>query len=147
MDGAECFICDKHSQGDSAEGGVLFEDDLVYVGHLHTMGEESTYRGWLVVETKRHVGGLGDLTDDEARAIGSISNRAARVLRETAGAEHVYAFVYGDRVPHHHVHLSPRYPDTPREYWGSRLADWPDAPQVNETEMRRLIRQLAIALE
>jgi hypothetical protein len=26
---ADCFICDKHRQGDAAPGGVLYEDDLV----------------------------------------------------------------------------------------------------------------------
>jgi len=31
----------------------------------------------------------------------------ARALREVAGAEHVYAAVIGDQVPHLHVHLLP----------------------------------------
>jgi histidine triad (HIT) family protein len=43
--------------------------------------------------------------------------RASRALREAAGAEHVYAQVIGDRVPHLHVHLLPRYPGTPEDYW------------------------------
>lgn len=147
MDAIACFICDKHAQGDAAQGGVLFADELVYVGHIHTMGQPSTYRGWLVVETRRHVAGLGQLTDDEARAVGSITNRVARVLRDTAGAEHVYAFVYGDRVPHLHVHVAPRYPGTPSDFWGARLRDWPDAPQVQGSEMGHLVGELRDALD
>jgi diadenosine tetraphosphate (Ap4A) HIT family hydrolase len=137
-----CFICEKHRQGDAAEGGVLFQDDLVYAGHIHTMGNPTAYRGWLVVETKRHVTGLGDLTDEEAAAVGRLMNRVARVQKDSEGAEHVYAFVFGDSVPHLHVHLAPRYPGTPRDYWGSRLNEWPDAARVTEAEMRELVAQL-----
>jgi histidine triad (HIT) family protein len=137
-----CFICDKHRKGESAEGGVLYEDALLYAGHVHTMGRGSAYRGWLVVEPKRHVAGLGDLADDEASALGLCVNRLARVLKETAGAEHVYAFVYGDAVPHLHVHVAPRYADTPAEFFGPRLREWPDAPRVDGEEMRELISQL-----
>lgn len=141
MSDASCFICEKHEQGDHAPGGVLFEDDLVYVGHRHAPGEP-VYRGWLVIETKRHVAALGDLTDAEARTIGWITNRLAGVLRSTAGAEHVYSMVYGDGVPHLHVHLVPRYPGTPRDFWGPHIHEWPDSPRVNDVDMRRLVAQL-----
>ncbi|HYN33309.1 MAG TPA: HIT family protein [Ilumatobacteraceae bacterium] len=132
-DAVECFICSKHQQGNDAQGGILYEDELVYVGHLHTMGAPSVYRGWLIVETKRHVADLGDLGDDEAAAIGVTVNRVSRVLR-SAGAEHVYAFVLGDAVPHLHVHLAPRYADTPREYWGTDSTSGP-------TRLRSMLQQ------
>ena len=142
----DCFICGKHAEGDAAEGGVIYKDDLVYAGHLHTMGAPSAYRGWLVVETKRHVAGLGDLTDEEARAVGSLVNHVARVQRQVADAEHVYSFVHGDAVPHLHVHLAPRYAGTPQAYRGHRLRDWPDAPRVDEAQMRLLVATLRDAL-
>ena len=71
-----------------------------------------------------------------------LANRLARVLKETTNAEHVYAFVFGDGVPHLHVHLAPRYPNTPHEFWGARLSEWPDAPRVGEQEMRELVTRL-----
>jgi diadenosine tetraphosphate (Ap4A) HIT family hydrolase len=77
-----CFICEKHRYGDAAEGGVLYEDELVYAGHVHTMGQQSAYRGWLVVEPKRHAAALGELTDAEASALGVLVNRLARILKE-----------------------------------------------------------------
>jgi hypothetical protein len=45
-------------------------------------------------------------------------------------------------VAHLHVVVAPRYPGTPREYWGVRLRDWPGAPQVDEREMRMLVADL-----
>lgn len=141
-----CFVCEKHRQGDEAQGGVLFEDAVVYVGHMHALDAQTAYRGYLMVEPKRHVPALGDLTDDEASAIGQVVNRVARLLRRVLGAEHVYSFVYGDAVPHLHVHLAPRYPGTPIEYWGHRLQRWPEAPQVDPDQMRALVTELRRAL-
>jgi histidine triad (HIT) family protein len=135
----DCFVCDKHRQGDAAQGGVLYQDDLVYAGHVHALRGQRAYAGWLVVEPRRHAPGLPDLTDEEAAAVGRLATRCARALKEGAGAEHVYAFVYGDGVPHLHVYLAPRYPDTPRDFWGPRLKEWSDGPRVDEAQMRDLI--------
>jgi diadenosine tetraphosphate (Ap4A) HIT family hydrolase len=138
----DCFICDKHRQGDAAPGGVLYEDDLVFAGHAYSPEGNPAYRGYLMVEPKRHARGLGDLSDEEAAAVGRLANRLARILKEAEGAEHVYAFVFGAGIPHLHVHLAPRFPNTPREYWGTRLVEWPDAPRVTEPQMRALVTRL-----
>jgi len=135
-------VCSKHRQGDAAQGGVLFEDELVYAGHAHALTGPLVYRGYLVAEPKRHAPGLGDLTDEEAAALGRLVNRLARALKEVAGAEHVYSFVFGHAVPHLHVVLAPRYAGTPEEYWGVRLREWPGAPRVDEREMRALVGRL-----
>lgn len=145
-EGVDCFICEKHRQGDEAQGGVLFEDELVYVGHVHALNGPTAYRGYLMVEPKRHAPRLGGLTDEEAEAIGRVTNRVARIQREILGAEHVYSFVYGDGVPHLHVHLAPRYPGTPTDYWGHRLQRWPEAPKVDPDQMRKLVTELRDAL-
>jgi histidine triad (HIT) family protein len=139
---AECFVCDKHRLGARAEGGVLYEDRLVYVGHVHTISGPTAYRGQLVVEPKRHVPGLGDLNDAEAEAVGRTCSRIARLLQDVEGAEHVYMWVLGDDVPHLHVHLVPRFPNTPPEYWGPRLLRWPEGPRVDPEAMGTLISNL-----
>ena len=116
--------------------------NLVYAGQCNPLAEAtSTYRGYLVAEPKRHVAGLGDLTDPEAAALGRLVNRLARALKEVAEAEHVYSFVFGDGLAHAHLHvvMAPRYAGTPVQYWGVRLREWPD---VGEDEMRGLVAQL-----
>ncbi|MBM7565169.1 diadenosine tetraphosphate (Ap4A) HIT family hydrolase [Paenibacillus sacheonensis] len=90
--------------------------------------ERLAYLGYAVVETKRHAPGLGDLNAEEARAVGETMNRVSAALKETQSAEHVYAFVQGDGVPHFHIHLVPRYAGTPPEYrHPMNLVHWPDA--------------------
>ena len=145
---ADCFICRKHRERESLlPGGPVGEDELVLVSHVvpaDVLGGEGTtaYLGHLFVEPRRHAPGLADLTDTEARSMGWWCTRASRALREVVGAEHVYAAVFGDAVPHLHVHLLPRFPGTPREYWGVRVNQWPQARRGTAAQIEGLVREL-----
>jgi histidine triad (HIT) family protein len=138
----DCFVCDKHALGEAAVGGVIFEDALTYAGHVLPPDLTDVYLGYLMVEPKRHVTGLGELTADEAAALGRLVNDLGRVLRDVEGAEHIYGFVLGDAVPHLHIHVVPRYPDTPRDYWGVRIDEWPGAPRGGEAEIAEISARL-----
>ena len=81
-----CFVCAKHALGDRAPGGVLYQDDLVYAGHVFMNGQ-TAYCGHLVVEPRRHVEGFGFLSDDEAGRLGSVANQLAAVLLCRIGQE------------------------------------------------------------
>lgn len=118
LSGDKCFICEKHDRGADVPGGVIYDDGVIYAGHTHPLDAEDAALGYLMVEPRRHVSLLGDLTDEEAAAMGVVVNRLSRALRDVIGAEHVYSFVFGDRVPHLHVHLAPRYPGTPPGLFG-----------------------------
>jgi diadenosine tetraphosphate (Ap4A) HIT family hydrolase len=46
-------------------------------------------------------------------------------------------------VPHLHVHLVPRYPGTPREYWSPlTLDEWPDAEHGGPDEIANRVARL-----
>lgn len=142
-----CTICRKHSGEFLVPGGVIYQDERVYASHAHIAeGQTSTYLGWLVVETQRHVPGIADLSDEEGRAVGLLAARLSRVLKSVTAAEHIYVFVLGHNVPHFHLHLLPRYPGTPREFWGMRVDEWPGAPKGNEAEITDLCNRLRAAL-
>ena len=143
-----CFVCRKHRGEIAVPGGAIYEDDLLYVGHVQVRDDQATaYLGHLLVEPKRHASGLADLTDDEAAALGLLVARVSRALEERVGAEHVYGFVLGDAVPHLHVHVVPRYPGAPREFWGVRVDDWPEAPRGGPEAISALCADLRAALE
>ena len=146
-DAAACFACRKHrEQGLLLPGGPVGEDELTMVSHVSPVAPgrsgDPVYLGHLLVEPRRHAPGLADLTGAEARAVGWWCSRASRALREAAGAEHVYAAVIGDHLPHLHVHLLPRYPGTPREYWWDRVDNWPGARRGLEPEITELVGAL-----
>jgi histidine triad (HIT) family protein len=145
---ADCFVCRKHrDRGELLPGGAIAEDDDALVSHICTgavLGRAGTtaYLGHLFVEPRRHAPGLADLTDAEARTVGWWTTRASRALRDVAGAEHVYAAVIGDGVPHLHVHLLPRYPGTPRAYWWTKVDEWPDARRGATADIEALVADL-----
>jgi diadenosine tetraphosphate (Ap4A) HIT family hydrolase len=139
----ECIVCRKHRGQVALAGGPIHEDKLIFVSHAQLWGgEEDSYLGHLFIEPKRHVAELADLTKAEAQLIGLFTMRLARALMETEGAEHIYSFVIGDGVPHVHVHVIGRYPEAPREYWGPRVDEWPDAPHGAEDEIARVAERI-----
>lgn len=139
----ECLVCRKHRGETALPGGAIYEDELVFISHAPLWGDEQDhYLGHLFIEPKRHVAELAGLSEAEAQAIGLHTSRAARALMAIAGVEHGYAFVIGDGVPHVHVHVIGRYPGAPREYWGPRVDDWPEAPRGGEAEIARLAARL-----
>lgn len=144
-----CFICEKHASTGRSSGGMIFDDGVVYAGHTLPVRAPDVPLGYLMVEPRRHVAGLGQLTDDEAARIGMVTNRLAAALRDGEGAEHVYSFVFGDRVPHLHVHLAPRYPGTPPELRGAGavgLHDWAGGRRGDVDDLAALCRRLRAAL-
>jgi histidine triad (HIT) family protein len=60
---------------------------------------------------------------------------AANLPGLPVGAEHGYAAVIATRRHILHLHLLPRYPGTPREYWWDRVDGWPDARSGIEPEI------------
>ncbi len=118
----------------------------MYASHIGQEGQPA-YLGYLMVETKRHTPGLADLTNDEAQAVGLLVTRVSRALKACTTAEHVYEFVLGHDVPHLHIHVLPRYPGAPREYWGTRTNEWPDAPRGGEMEIAALCERIRAYLE
>ncbi len=63
--------------------------------------------GFAHLETRRHIPFITDLDGPEAATLGPVLARATRVLREAAGAELTYVYVFGERTPHLHFNLAP----------------------------------------
>jgi histidine triad (HIT) family protein len=147
---AECYICTKHTAMSVVPGGELIADEHAVVSHLPlttpTSCSASVYLGHLFVEPRRHVTELGELTADEAASVGRLASLASGALQRSEGAEHVYAAVIGHGVEHLHLHLIARYPGTPREYWWTRVDEWPDAPRGDAQAVRALMDRLRAAL-
>lgn len=137
MPDPSCLICVKHAAADP--GLEVHRDRLTYVGHLPA--GPTVYLGHLFVEPLEHRPGLADLDPEQAAAVGRSLQRASATLK-AAGMEHVYAFVYGDAVPHLHVHLLGRHPGAPPEYRGVRVDEWPDAPHGDADAVAAYVARL-----
>jgi len=145
MDAAvpDCFVCRKHLGLEQVPGGAIFQNSLVYVSHAQLLGRETDhYLGHLFVEPKRHVPHLAQLSEAEAKEVGLLVTRAAGALQDVLGAEHVYSFVIGDHFPHIHVHVIGRYPGAPKEFWGTKVDEWPEAPRGSHEAIAALAVKL-----
>ena len=81
----------------------IWEDGLWRVSTL-THGQVP---GFSFLEPKRHVRYVEELDGEEAATVGAVLARAAAALKEAAGAERVYVYVFGGGIPHLHLHLAP----------------------------------------
>ena len=143
MKETNCLVCQKHRGEVIVPGGIVYQDDLVCVSHsLMPEGQNRAYLGIYFVEPRRHATGWADLTDAEAKRMGLLIQRVSYALKESEGADHIYTFAFGHDVDHLHIWVVPRYPGTPREFWGTAVTDWPEAPRGNEAVITALCQRI-----
>ncbi|HEX9049116.1 MAG TPA: HIT family protein [Anaeromyxobacter sp.] len=137
-----CIACDVVRGARRTPGGILLrEGGLV----LHALPDPSPLRGWVVLTSERHAPAWADL---DARALSALGPLAARVMaaqRAALGAEHVYAFSIGDAVRHFHLHLVPRYAETPERLRGRRCFEGGPDDMLPDEELEGAARAVAQA--
>ncbi len=72
-----------------------------------SIGPGDVTPGFSYLEPKRHIRSVADMDGDEAASFGPVLARCASALRQAAGAELVYVYIFGDHIPHMHAHLAP----------------------------------------
>ncbi len=138
-----CLACQIVRGARAVPGGIL----LAEAGfRLHAVADATPLRGWLVLTSERHARGWYDLDAAELAALGPLAARVMAAQRAALGAEHVYAFAIGDVVQHFHLHLVPRYPDTPERLRGRRCFDGRADDMLPDAEVARATRDVAGAL-
>lgn len=113
---------------------------------LHGVAGPSPVRGWVVISSEQHVRGLYDLDEPTARELGALAARVMRAQREVLGAEHAYAFAIGDVLRHCHLHLVPRFADTPPHLWGRAVFGATPAEHLPAQQLEAAAQALTAAL-
>lgn len=81
----------------------VWSDDLWRL----TSSEASEVAGFSYLEPRRHISDITELDGDEAATLGPTIATVSRAIKDATGAELVYVYVFGDGVPHLHIHLAP----------------------------------------
>jgi diadenosine tetraphosphate (Ap4A) HIT family hydrolase len=103
---SDCLICDQVASVDGLPGGALVDDELVVAYHLPPIDRfPRQYLGRVLLVTRRHVDHLGDLTADEAMAVGRGARIVAAAMRNLDEVTRVHVAVIGLHVPHFHRSL------------------------------------------
>ena len=139
----DCLICGKHLD-DTFE---IYRNEYLVINHfvLKPDGEDN-YLGYYMIESRRHFKGFYDASEEEAAALGNAQRALAKAMKKALECEHVYFFVLGDGIPHLHIHAVAKYTGAPREFWGPRVDDWPEAPRGGEKEILKVNEAVAAEL-
>lgn len=84
--------------------GLVYEDAVVTL----RQADFCAIPGYLVLRLKNGAESMADLEPAEARHVGVMLARAARVLEDAAGAERVYILSFAEIDRRLHFHLFPR---------------------------------------
>jgi diadenosine tetraphosphate (Ap4A) HIT family hydrolase len=99
----DCPICRGAAFDPEMDRIAVWEDALWRL----TVSLAAEVPGFAYLEPKRHVPYITDLDGAEAASFGPALGRCTRTLREVTGADVVYVYIFGDGIPHLHVHLAP----------------------------------------
>jgi diadenosine tetraphosphate (Ap4A) HIT family hydrolase len=124
-------------------GGLVLETERFLV---HGLLAPSPIRGWLVLAPRRHARWWWELTDEEAAELGPLARRVFLAQRSALGAEHGYAFAIGDVLHHMHLHLIPRYADTPQILRGRGAFEGKPEQMLADDVLARAADEIARAL-
>jgi diadenosine tetraphosphate (Ap4A) HIT family hydrolase len=141
MDAAgECMLCRPEVADAFFTRRLLWQDEHWRLSAVL----QGPIAGFAHLETRRHVPFITDLDGPEAATLGPVLARVTRVLREAAGAEKTYVYVFGDRIPHLHFNLAP-HRDGDGLRGGPGLLD-PEVPDVDPAVHQAVAAAAAHAL-
>jgi diadenosine tetraphosphate (Ap4A) HIT family hydrolase len=139
-----CLTC-RISRGEiPSPGGVIYEDALWQLQHDI---EPISLVGWLILKPLRHVEAFADLTEDEATTFGPLTRRITRAMTTVLQPAKIYLSLYaeGQGFAHLHVHLIPRYPDTPPERRGPRIFEYMREREANARDEKKIAAAEGVA--
>lgn len=137
-----CLACELVSGVKQVPGGVLLRKDGFI---LHAVAQATPVRGWLVLTSERHARAWYELTPGESAAVGALAREVMRAQLAVLGAEHVYAFAIGDVLQHFHLHLVPRFAQTPQRFRGRGVFDVKPEDGVPDDEVAAAARAVGAA--
>lgn len=140
--------CPQCREGRSAETehGVRYYAGAISDGYLQKSGPTTGCS--VVVFRGRHVGALHEMTGDEHAVFWSEVGVVAAAIERVYEPVHLNFQVLGNRDPHVHVHVVPRYDPDPAPSMPLPTEVWAASTQVPEAELARqagLLRSLLVA--
>ncbi len=99
----DCLLCRVTDADAFFERTRVWQDDLWRLSVVR----RGAITGFAHLEPHRHIPFITDLDGPEAASLGGVLARCTSAIRAATGADKIYVYVFGDRVPHLHLNLAP----------------------------------------
>jgi|GEM_PF-723595 len=103
MTADDCALCAGKAMDEALMRTEVWSDDHWRL----TTAEITEVAGFSYLEPRRHIEDITMLDGEEAATLGPTIAAASKAIKESTGGELVYVYVFGDGVPHLHIHLAP----------------------------------------
>ncbi len=107
MSESDCPLCSGQDLDEALIRTEVWSDSLWRLTTVR-IGEVA---GFSYLEPRRHIRDITELDGQEAVTFGTAIAAASSAIKDATGADLVYAYIFGDAVPHLHVHLAPHRRD------------------------------------
>ncbi|WP_051318508.1 HIT family protein [Cohnella thermotolerans] len=134
-DRPDCFYCSKNEKLDS----LMIEAAALQVSTLY-VNRDQTHGGRCIVAYRRHATELFQLDRTELRLFMEDVSLAAEAIYGAFRPDKMNYGIYGDLVPHLHVHLVPKYKGT--EEWGEAFVNAPPSRKTLDPDGYRKIVEI-----
>lgn len=135
--GEECAIC-------SGRADEIFRRTEVWSNERWRV-TTSTYRdvkNFCYLEPRRHIRYISELDGLEAEEFGVVLSSVSAAVKKSSGAKLVYVYIYGDHIPHLHVHLAPHKEGDNYQDEVVKAPDLMSEEMLEETEMANVVSEL-----
>ena len=126
-------------------GGILLVDD----GRCRVVqvdgGEGAAFPGFCRVIWNAHVREMSDLAAADREHLFVWLTATEQAVRELSGADKINLAAFGNRVPHLHWHVIPRWEDDshfPEAIWAAPSRPVPDRPPIPAAALRSRLKTL-----
>ncbi len=103
MSNPECIFCRGAEADIELERIEVWQDSHWRL----TVSLAAEVAGFAYLEPKRHIAYIHELDGEEASTFGPALARCTAALKQATGTDVVYIYIFGDGVPHLHLHLAP----------------------------------------
>lgn len=137
----DCITCKKLRGIVPLMGSAVYESDRLLISHLIPGEGDRHHLGHFLIEPKRHIEGLGELTDIEAAETGRMTTRLSHALKESEGVDLIYPSSWATTFPPSYP-CDPPLPRCSSGILGGRVNEWPDAPRGGKEAIEALCERV-----
>jgi diadenosine tetraphosphate (Ap4A) HIT family hydrolase len=119
-------------------GGFVYADELWTVNHILV---PAPILGWLILQPRRHVEALHELTADEQRRMAQLMAYVDSTVRYILAPSKMYVCLFAEsaQCPHIHFHVIPRTRDI--EVRGPEIFDYRPQAYPSEEKILNFVHQ------